>query len=205
MEWYKFNISSFDLTPRKPNDSLFASIRRTSNIYTNEMHKIMDYPSVFVKSYNLATSTMCLERSETKRNEKIIRFMIMASYFDIWKSWITILTKNIHGYPSKFENWFHNFSKIFPCCSIPTNWVNHQKHLFGTFCFCKWLFFIYVSVITNMCKQEILLITWTFGNMWYSYTYFLISILEIQESTEFFNIFYKYFMTMIKLLTINAI
>lgn len=57
----------------------------SSNIYSNEMHKIMDYPSVLVKSYNLATSTMCLERSETKRNETIIRFIIMASYFDIEK------------------------------------------------------------------------------------------------------------------------
>lgn len=42
------------------------------------MHNIMNYPSVLVKSYNLATSTMCLERSETKRNEKIIRFINMA-------------------------------------------------------------------------------------------------------------------------------
>lgn len=68
----------FHLTPRKPNDLLFASTRHTSNIYTNEMHNIMNYPSVLVKSYNLATSTMCLERSETKTNEKIIRFINMA-------------------------------------------------------------------------------------------------------------------------------
>lgn len=68
----------FHLTPRKPNDLPLASTRHTSNIYTNEMHNIMNYPSVLVKSYNLATSTMCLERSETKRNEKIIRFINMA-------------------------------------------------------------------------------------------------------------------------------
>lgn len=68
----------FYLTPRKPNDLLFESTGHTYNIYTNEMHNIMNYPSVLVKSYNLATSTMCLERSETKRNEKIIRFINMA-------------------------------------------------------------------------------------------------------------------------------
>lgn len=68
----------FYLTPRKPNDLLFESTGHTYNIYTNEMHNIMNYPSVLVKSYNLATSTMCLERSETIRNEKIIRFINMA-------------------------------------------------------------------------------------------------------------------------------
>lgn len=68
----------FYLTPRKPNDLLFESTGHTYNIYTNEMHNIMNYLSVLVKSYNLATSTMCLERSETKRNEKIIRFINMA-------------------------------------------------------------------------------------------------------------------------------
>lgn len=69
----------FHLTPRKPNDLPLASTRHTSNIlYTNEMHNIMNYPSVLVKSYNLATSTMCLERSETKTNEEIIRFINMA-------------------------------------------------------------------------------------------------------------------------------
>lgn len=63
---------------RKLNDLFFVSIRYIFNIYINEMYNIMNYLLVLVKLYNLVILIMCLERSEIKRNEKIIRFINMV-------------------------------------------------------------------------------------------------------------------------------
>lgn len=63
---------------RKLNNLFFKSIGYIFNIYINEMYNIMNYLLVLVKLYNLVILIMCLERSEIKRNEKIIRFINMV-------------------------------------------------------------------------------------------------------------------------------